>query len=229
MKISVALAAFNGEDYIESQLESVLSQLRMGDEVVISDDSPNSKMSNLIKNMSKNDARIKYVEGPCKGVIKNFENAIKNTTGDVIFLCDQDDVWLDDKVKSVMREIENGADLVLHDAIVTDNKLNIIYESFFINHNSKSGFLNNIIKNSYMGCCMAFKSKLKDDILPFPKGLPMHDQWIGLVAEKKYKVKFLNKPLIFYRRHDKNVTGGKTKFKNKIEWRANLCKNLFRK
>lgn len=229
MKISVALATYNGEKYIEKQLESVLKQLRIGDEVIVSDDCPNSTMSALVKEIANSDARVKYIEGPSQGVIKNFENAIKNTTGDVIFLCDQDDVWLDDKVKSVMREIENGADLVLHDAIVTDAHLNHTCESFFEKHNSKSGLLNNIVKNSYMGCCMAFKSQLKGDIIPFPKELPMHDQWIGLVAEKKYKVKFLNKPLILYRIHGDNVTGGKTKITDKIKWRINICKNLFRK
>ncbi|NCD03262.1 MAG: glycosyltransferase family 2 protein [Clostridia bacterium] len=229
MKISVALAAYNGEKYIEKQLESILKQLRSGDEVIVSDDCPSSAMSDLVKSIVNSDARVKYIEGPSKGVIKNFENAIKNSTGDVIFLCDQDDVWLDDKVQSVMKEIENGADLVLHDAIVTDANLNHICESFFEKHKSKLGLLNNIFKNSYMGCCMAFKSEIKASILPFPNGLPMHDQWIGLIAEKKYKVKLLNKPLILYRVHGENVTGGKTKLTNKIKWRINICKNLLRK
>lgn len=229
MKISVALAAYNGEKYIEQQINSILSQIRAEDEIIVSDDNPNSEMSKLVKNMAESDSRIKYIEGPSQGVIKNFENAIEHTTGDVIFLCDQDDVWVEDKVISVMREIDNGADLVLHDSIVTDENLNAKYNSFFKKNGSREGLFKNIYKNSYMGCCMAFKSKLKKDILPFPKNIPMHDQWIGLVAQKRYKVKFLNKPLILYRLHGDNLTGGKTKLSQKIQWRINICKNLIGK
>lgn len=229
MKISVALAAYNGEKYIEKQINSILCQIRNDDEIIVSDDNPGSEMSKLVKQMAESDSRIKYIEGPSQGVIKNFENAIKHTTGDVIFLCDQDDVWLEDKVLYVMREIESGADLILHDAIVTDAELNTVCDSFFRKNFSKEGLINNIVKNSFMGCCMAFKSKLKDDILPFPNKIPMHDQWIGLVAQKKYNVKFINKPLILYRVHGNNLTGGKTKLNQKIKWRINLCKNLIRK
>lgn len=230
MKVSIALAVYNGEKYIKAQLDSVLKQLRKDDEVIISDDNPGSEMSLLVKKIAENDSRIKYIEGPGKGVIKNFENAIKNTTGDVVFLCDQDDIWLDDKVKIVMKEIDNGADVVLHNAIITDADLSSEGLSFFDKNKSKIGLVKNIIKNSYMGCCMAFKSELKKDILPFPENIPMHDQWIGTVAEKlKYKVTLVDKPLIYYRQHGNNVTGGKTSLGDKIKWRMNITKNILGK
>lgn len=229
LKISVALAAYNGEKYIEQQINSILSQIRIDDEIIVSDDNPNSPMSSLVKQIAESDSRIKYIEGPSQGVIKNFENAISHATGDVIFLCDQDDVWVDDKVLYVMREIEGGADLVLHDAIVTDAELNPTCNSVFEKNRTKPGLIKNIIKNSYMGCCMAFRSELKSDILPFPANLPMHDQWIGLIAQKKYKVKIIDKPLILYRIHGNNVTGGKAKLSTKVKWRINICKNIIRK
>lgn len=230
LRVSVALAAYNGERFIEDQICSILKQLRNDDEVVISDDNPHSVMSNLVKDLAKKDNRIKYIEGPCKGFIKNFENAIKHTTGDVVFLCDQDDVWLEDKVKTVMKEFKDGADVVLHNASITDSNLNMIEESFFKKNGSELGLLKNIIKNSYMGCCMAFKSEMKNCILPFPKDIPMHDQWIGIVAEKlEKKIVLIQKPLIYYRKHGNNVTGGKTTTIQKIKWRLNIIKNILRK
>ena len=115
-KISVALAAYKGENFIGEQLSSILTQLADTDEVVVSDDFPQGKTKEIVLSMAESDKRIRYIEGPAKGLIMNFENAIKNCTGDYIFLADQDDVWLPDKVESVVEEFEKGADLVLHNA-----------------------------------------------------------------------------------------------------------------
>ncbi len=225
-KISVALAAYKGENFIGEQLSSILTQLADTDEVIVSDDFPQGKTKEIVLEMAEEDARIKYIEGPSKGLIMNFENAIKNCTGDYIFLADQDDVWLPDKVEKVCEEFEKGADLVLHNAMVTDKDLKITDTSFFSSHGTKTGYFNNILKNSYMGCCMAFKTELKEKILPFPESLPMHDQWIGLLAEKTGKVSLVEKPLILYRRHGENMTGGKTSLKQKIMWRISIAQEI---
>lgn len=225
-KISVALAAYKGENFIGEQLSSILTQLTDIDEVIVSDDFPQGKTKEIVLEMAEEDARIKYIEGPSKGLIMNFENAIKNCTGDYIFLADQDDAWLPDKVEKVCEEFEKGADLVLHNAMVTDKDLKITDTSFFSSHGTKTGYFNNILKNSYMGCCMAFKKELKEKILPFPENLPMHDQWIGLLAEKTGKVSLVEKPLILYRRHGENMTGGRTSFKQKIMWRLSILQKV---
>ena len=158
MKISVALAAYNGEKYIGEQIESILPQLGRDDEIVVSDDNPAGKTRAAVEFYSAYDGRVRYVEGTGEGVCRNFENAILNCSGDVIFLCDQDDVWLPNKVERVMKAIENGADVVLHDAMMTDGELNVTDESFFSLNGSKRGFVRNFLKNSYMGCCMAFRA-----------------------------------------------------------------------
>ena len=224
--ISVVIAAYNGEKYIMEQLRSVLCQLNEDDEVVISDDNPSGSTYPAIENLLKTDKRIKYIEGPRKGVIKNFENAIKTAKGDYIFLCDQDDVWLDGKVEAVKKELEGGALVVMHDAFVTDSELNIKEESFFASHGTETGYVKNIIRNSYIGCCMAFSADLKPHILPFPENLPMHDQWIGLIGEKTGKVSLINKQYIYYRRHDGAVTGGATSLMQKIKWRFSIINAL---
>ncbi len=227
MKISVALAAYKGEQYITEQLDSILRQLGENDEIIVSDDYPQGKTRDEV--LKFQDKRIRYIEGNGEGVVKNFENALRACTGDVVFLCDQDDVWHPDKVESVMKEIKNGADLVLHDAAVADSALNITEPSYFAIHGSNSSFSGNIIRNSFVGCCMAFRKETLLASLPFPEGLAMHDWWIALVAmKKKQKVVLLDKPLIKWRRHDSTVTGGKTSFWQKIKWRLNIILSLAR-
>ncbi len=227
MKISVALAAYKGEDYIAEQLDSILGQLSDNDEIIVSDDYPQGNTRNIVMEYINRDKRIRYIEGEGKGVVKNFENALRCCTGDVVFLCDQDDVWSPDKVKTVVAEIKNGADLVLHDAAVTNGELSITEPSFFSVHKTNTDYRSNLIRNTFVGCCMAFTKQVMLDTIPFPDGLPMHDWWIALVAIKKgYNVVLVKKPLIKWCRHGGNVTGGKTGLLQKIMWRAKMIRSL---
>ena len=224
--ISVALAAFKGEAYIEAQLRSILPQLSHDDEIIVSDDAPGGATERVVRRVMADDPRVFYVEGKGQGVVANFVNAIRHCRGDKIFLCDQDDVWLPDKVGQVMAAFDKGATLVLHNAYVTDKDLEITDYSFFALRGSQKGFFRNIVKNSYMGCCMAFDRSLLKKIMPMPKYVPMHDQWIGLMGEVYGKVVLLDAPLIYYRRTGQNVTGGATSARQKLQWRRYLVKKL---
>ncbi len=228
--ISVALAAYKGEKYIAEQIKSILPQLGPHDEIVVADDKPGTATQLVVEKLMKKDKRIVYIKGKGKGVVSNFSLAIKHCRGDKIFLCDQDDVWLPDKVERVMEAFRQGADLVLHNAYETDRDLNITVLSFFDKRGSKKGFLRNIVKNSYMGCCMAFDRKMLKHIMPIPKNIPMHDQWIGLICEHYGKVTFIDLPLIYHRVHGKNVTGtSKTSTKQKLRWRRYLIGKLYKR
>jgi len=222
--ISVALAAYKGERYIAEQLDSILSQLGPADEVVVSDDLPGGETEQIVRGIAKTDPRVRYVEGPGQGVIRNFNFAIGETRGDRIFLADQDDVWLPDKVKRCMAAMDNGALLVLHDAKVVDAELAVKEPSFFQLHGTRTGYLANVVRNSYMGCCMAFRSELKQYILPIPDRVPMHDQYIGLLAEKHGTVELIQEPLLLYRQHGDNVTGHPTSTRDKLRWRADILR-----
>lgn len=222
------MAAYHGEKYIGQQIDSILSQLGQDDEIIISDDAPGGETQKIIEACAVVDSRIHYVAGEGRGVVFNFENALKNAKGDFIFLCDQDDVWLETKVSKVMAAFGTGALLVLHDAAVTDENLKLVQPSFFYSHSSGTGFVRNFLRNSYMGCCMAFRRELLAFALPFPGNIPMHDQWLGLVAEKKGEVALLPEQLIFYRRHGGNVTGNKTSLKQKLLWRFSLFRSLIK-
>lgn len=226
--ISVALAAYKGEKYIEQQLRSILDQLGKEDEIIVSDDEPGGMTETIVRRIMAEDDRVIFVEGKGKGVVSNFINAIRYCKGDKIFLCDQDDVWLPEKVRRVMEAFDEGASLVLHNAYVTDENLNITDYSFFEQRGSQKGVLKNILKNSYMGCCMAFDRKLLKKIMPIPKYVPMHDQWIGIIGEIFGKVEFIDTPLIYYRVHGNNVTAGRkaNSFAKKLRWRQYITRRL---
>lgn len=225
MKISVLLAAYNGEKYIGEQIASILPQLGEGDELVVSDDSRDGRTLAAVEPFLS-DGRVKYVKGPQKGVDANKEFLFGVCTGDVAFLCDQDDVWLPDKVEKVMAQINGGAGCVLHNAYLTDANLNKTGQTLFALRNAGRGIFRNIMKNCYTGSCMVLTRQAFTAALPFPKDIPMHDQWLGLVCEKEVKTVFLDEPLILWRRNEGSMTGGETSLAQKIRWRINITKNI---
>lgn len=231
MSISVCMATYNGEAYIKKQLESILVQLKEDDEIIISDDLSTDNTLNIIR--SFNDPRIKiYKDRKYGSPAYNFENALKHASGDYIFLSDQDDVWLFNKVIS-MTQLLDKFDLVVSDCKVVDENLKIIHESFFSLLNSGPGFWKNFKKNTFLGCCMAFKKDILFYVLPFPTNIFMHDIWIGHMVELKGKTFFLDQPLMLYRRHGNNASSAAEKSTNsfcyKIKYRFLLLYTLFKR
>jgi glycosyltransferase involved in cell wall biosynthesis len=228
MSISVAMAACNGSNYLREQVESILPQLHSGDQLVISVDPSTDGTRELVEQLVQSSPLIELLTGPGKGISANFENAIRACNCKHIFLCDHDDVWHPNKVAKVLGAFVNSnAALVMHDAEVVDEQLRQREPSFFALRGSKPGYMRNIAKNSYIGCCMAFRRDLKQYILPLPANIPMHDQWIGLLAEKHGGVHFLAEPLIKYRRHSGNATAGSPAgLQQMVAWRAALLQEL---
>ncbi|MDP4103601.1 MAG: glycosyltransferase family 2 protein [Bacillota bacterium] len=210
--LSVCMATYNGAKFVCRQLDSVLKQLSADDEVIVVDDGSKDNTVQLIRETYDDRVQV-YVNERNLGVIHSFEKAISLAKGDILFLCDQDDLWEDDKVETVLKTFkEQDSVLVVHDAHVVDGNLDVISPSWNdYNHNNiKQGIFGNILKNAYTGAFMAFKKELKEDILPFPASIEMHDQWIALVCMlKKKKITFIDKPLVKYVRHGGNVTGMK--------------------
>lgn len=210
--ISVCVATYNGELYIKEQLKSILKQLGVDDEVVISDDGSKDKTCEIIR--SFNDPRIiLLINKGTHGFTHNFENALGNAKGDYIFLSDQDDVWYDSKVKDTMNVLKDY-DFAVSDCITVDKNMKVLQDSRFKAFNVKVGFLNHLIKSRFLGCCMAFRRSVLDASMPFPKNdfLVEHDIWIAAVAFLYFNSKLIETPLIYYRRHGNNVSeGGFTK------------------
>lgn len=223
--ISVCMATYNGDKYIKEQLDSILMQLSENDELIISDDSSNDNTLNIIESLK--DSRIKVYRNEFRNVVQNFEFAISKSKGDFIFLSDQDDIWHPDKVKEYLKSFENSnANLVISDLQLIDKHGQYIHQEFFKKKFSSS-FLRNLLKNEFIGCSIAFDKSVKNKILPFPNDIPMHDWWIGLISLRNFNVIFIEKKLLFYRRHDNNVSSTKSsKLSKVVVWRVKLIKNL---
>ncbi len=205
--ISVVMTSYNGEKYIGEQIESVLLNLSMEDELIISDDGSKDGTLDLIKAYQDKDERIHLYEGPHKGINANFDYALRQARGEILFICDQDDIWAKEKKEEVLKAFSKEKCMaVVHDCDVIDDREKVCIASFMQHRNSGSGALKNITKNSYIGCCMAFKRELLDLALPIPDRIEMYDQWIGVLADLYGGSYFLQKKLIHYRRHGENAS-----------------------
>jgi glycosyltransferase involved in cell wall biosynthesis len=229
---SVCMATYNGEKYIKDQLETILSQLGEQDELIISDDSSTDSTLDIITAFQ--DPRIRIIKNQLfKSPIYNFENALKHATGDFLFLSDQDDIWLPSKLET-MKKYLSMYDLVVCDCSYVDDDMSLILESYFEWRNAGPGLLKNLYKNRYLGCCMAFNRKVLNLSLPFPKDIPMHDIWIGIVGDMYCTSFFLKEKLMLYRRHSNNVTVFSDRFTSpfsyleQFKFRFKIVKNLLK-
>lgn len=223
--ISVCMATYNGAKYIRKQVDSILPQLGDDDELIISDDGSTDETLSVLKDI--NDYRIKVVlnSSGTHGVVPNFENALRHAKGDVIFFSDQDDIWAEKKVEVMMKALQN-VDLVVHDALIMDKDGNVSDVNYFSIRPPHKGYWSNLYRNCFMGSCMAFRASLLPKVLPFPRHVLWHDMWIGLVASREGRVKFINDKLLYYRRHGDNAsaTGEKSTFskRKQLEYRIQM-------
>jgi glycosyltransferase involved in cell wall biosynthesis len=205
MRISVALASCDGERWIRAQVESILSQLGANDELVVADASSTDRTLDILEGFA--DARIRCLRGLPRGDIPgSFGKALAECGGEIVFLSDQDDLWLPGKVELCRKALEDsGADLVVHDARVCGPDERILSESFLADRRVAVGFWRNLWRPGYLGCALAFRRRLLVRALPFPYRVPMHDWWLGLLAERGEGVALLRVPLILHRRHLHNA------------------------
>lgn len=222
MKISVAIASYNGEKYIKQQLDSILSQTVAVDEIVISDDGSTDKTVEMIQSFQ--DPRIRLITGnPYPGYCGNFAYAIENTTGDIIFISDQDDIWMKEKVEKYMAVFRAYSDieLIVSDGTLIDkdgnridndqSNLNSIYTPHLSNRKSgkllKSEFLAmSVFTTLSHGMRMCIRKSLRHSLFPFPQSHIIHDRWIGFCGLNKDAAYYLEDELVQYRLHDSNVT-----------------------
>ncbi len=228
--ISVCMATYNGEKYLRQQLESILSQLSPQEaEIVIADDGSTDETLQFVDSLKDSRIRVLPAEKHL-GTIYNYERALQAAKGDVLFLADQDDIWLPGKVTVVLDGLKE-CDLVMHDAYMLCPKDS--QEGVWLRFGKlsdirpyRSGVLRNWWKNSFTGCCMAFRRDVLEKALSFPKNLPMHDQWLGIVAERYFRTRWIGEPLTEYRQHSSNAThigNSPAGILQKIKWRVDLA------
>lgn len=228
IRVSVCMPVYNGLPYLQEQVKSILQQLEPSDELVVSDDGSTDESIAWLQSLG--DARVRVLqESPCRHPSYNLEKALQAARGKYILLADQDDIWLSGKVNLMVAALKSHA-LVVHDCMVTDEKLQVQVPSFFAIHGSGPGLLKNFIRNSYLGCCMGFRREVLDKAMPFPKGIGMHDIWLGLVAALWFKTAFISEKLVLYRRHGNNAstTSDKSKLSlwQQLQLRLTLARQL---
>jgi len=223
-KVAVLIATYNGEKYFKEQVESVLNQTYKNIVIYIRDDDSTDNTKKIINEYVKKypDKIIqvkdnKIAKGACKNFMYLLEYVYNLNKYDIFMFCDQDDVWLENKIGITVSEYnkvknKNEPILIHTDLNVVNEELNLIDKSFFkySNLNSNYNKINNyLIQNNITGCTILINKSLVDLIKFDIKDICMHDWYFALLASTFGNVIFINKPTIKYRQHANNVIGAK--------------------
>ena len=222
LSISVCIATYNGEKYIQEQLETIFPLLIEGDEVIISDDGSTDNTIDILNEYRKS-YPIYLVNGPQEGFSSNFGNAVLHAKNDIIVFSDQDDIWAENKLNLIREAFEDDKlTTLLHNMATFRDHTLIDTEEIAIQYHP--GVLRNFIKSCYWGCCMAVRREFVQRFLPFRKCCVGHDQLIGLMSEKFGKTAYINQKLIWHRLHQTNTSNHRT-VKQMIDFRIELQKD----
>ena len=217
-KISAAIAAYCGEKYILRQLESLFRQTEKIHEIIICDDSPSDTLYKLVSSI--------IPEAPCTikiyrnetplGPTQNFAKAISLCTGDLIFLCDQDDVWKEDKVQKLAAILKNDphADVVFcNSSVVDENLVPLGYSTTDIvkfsaenavDLNNGKGILHLLRTPMLYGHNIAMKRSFLPLLLPIPGELTSHDLFIAELCAGSGRLRCVYEDLTLHCRHGEN-------------------------
>lgn len=222
MPLEIFMATYNGQNFIQKQIESILSQSFQDYHLFIGDDASTDKTQEIIEKFtSEHPDKITFIPFEINvGANANFSRLIEMSEGDYIMLADQDDIWHPDKIAASMEamqmlEAEYGKDeplLVYSDLNVIDETDNVIHPSWkkYVGVTKKSYSLSRLlVRHAYLGCTLLFNKELYMLSTPIPLEAGMHDYWITLIATLFGKIKEVDHPLIDYRLHKRNVIGAR--------------------
>jgi glycosyltransferase involved in cell wall biosynthesis len=215
MLVSVALASCNGEKYIREQLDSILGQTCQDFELVICDDCSGDSTWDIIREYEQKDKRIRcYRNDANAGFVKNFEKAIGLCKGDYIALSDQDDIWMEDHLETLLQNIGSSM-ICCGDAMLVDEDGKDMYRHSEIQGNLSLSLLDDSRKifihviyggNQYQGASMLLERNAAGVLLPVPEGAGYHDVWFVLSACANNSFVYINKVITKWRRHGENAS-----------------------
>jgi glycosyltransferase involved in cell wall biosynthesis len=225
--VSIALCTYNGERFLREQLDSIVNQTYSPLEVIIVDDCSTDNTLQLITTYAERYDFIKiFRNAENLGYVRNFEKALLLCNGELISLCDQDDIWLSDKIQRQVEAIGSNL-MIYHNSEFVDvsgnslNKRMSDVVNLYRGDDPKSFLLFNCIS----GHSVLLKRELRDELIPFPSG-NFHDWWIGYVATNLGSIDFLDDCLVKYRQHQQNSTNIlKLKGKSSPKKLSNSAKN----
>lgn len=219
--VDILVACYNGEHFLRELLNSLINQTYKDFNIIVRDDgSTDDTLMILNEYKTFYPDKITLVEGaPSKSAKNNFFELMNHTDADYVMFCDQDDVWLENKVElalSKMREAEKAykstTPILCHtDLKVVDQNLNMINPSFFRMQKfdiSKVSLNRALVQNIVTGCT----TMINKPLLELAKGtnsdnIIMHDWWLFLIASAFGIVEVVNTPTILYRQHENNQLG----------------------
>ncbi len=227
--VSVVMATYNGKQYLAQQLDSVLAELTPDDEVIIVDDGSQDGTLELLDSFESSTVRIvRNLHND--GVLATFECGLLLSSRDIVFLCDQDDVWLPGKRAAFVAAFERDPRVlvVVSDAQLIDASGIVTAPSFMATRGGfRSSVGSNLVRNRYLGCAMALRRELLLAALPIPRWVPMHDMWLGALGSILGRVHYISAPLMQYRRHGGNLSPFRHQgWSRMLRWRLALLMAL---
>lgn len=221
--VSVALATYNGRPWLAEQLDSILAQdVGAGRtlEVVASDDGSTDGTLQLLADYSNSGAPVRVVTrgpGEAGGVTRNFDRALRATTGEVVLLSDQDDVWPRGRIAKLLQPLAEGADLAYGDYVTTDGDLR---PTGRVRPGPPHDGL--VFQNQIPGMTMAMRRWLLEADQPIHAAAPIHDWWLLVLALHLGRVAYVPEVVTLYRQHGGNAIGVETRRRSAGEYAARL-------
>jgi glycosyltransferase involved in cell wall biosynthesis len=210
--LSIAMATYNGEKYINEQIDSILAQTYQDFELVVCDDYSTDNTAQIIQAFSRDDGRIHFYKNEERfGYIKNFEKALRLCRGDYIALSDQDDIWEHNHLELLYKNIGENR-LICSNALLVDmhnESLNITMKDIIHIKNVPCDprliFQRLLYMNFVQGTSMLIDRRLLDNAFPFPGDMP-HDYWLAMIAASESKLVYGDFISLRYRQHETNIT-----------------------
>jgi glycosyltransferase involved in cell wall biosynthesis len=206
------MATYNGGKYLTRQLDSILSQIKSKDEVVIVDDCSTDDTVEIIKNYNCNNIKL-FLNDRNQGHVKSFEKAIGLASNDIILLSDQDDVWLPERLNKLIDKcyVKKMALLTSNFGLIDENDLSLPDPKHKLREIDSNLHIRNIFniylgKRPYFGCAMIFRRDLLDIAFPFPAWVEGHDVWLALCSNALKSNFHIELKTINRRLHSSNLT-----------------------
>ena len=206
--VSIAMASYNGEKYISQQIDSILHQTYPNIEIVIVDDGSRDGTLEVVQQYVSQFPFVHvYRNAENSGITKTFESAIKKCKGEFIALSDQDDIWVEHKIQTLLDAID-GYDAVFSDSILVDENGNSLGKKFssMIRMNTVTNGARFLLSNTVPGHTIMMKRSFAETLYPFPANV-FFDLWISFNAASGKGIKFVDDTLVHYRQHTSNAVG----------------------
>lgn len=223
--ISIVMATYNGEAYLEKQLNSLVFQTYSNFEIIVSDDNSTDSTLAILRKFSKKYGLTVLSNKNSSGLVGNFSNGLMAAKGEYIALCDQDDIWELNKLDLLLERIDDF-DIVQGQLVIIDEKGNYhpaqyMHDAYETDKTSLYSIENYIKENPMLGCATLITKQCIKNSLPVPEGFVYHDWWIALNAILKGNgICNVDIPVVKYRQHTSNTA--KSNF-----WSPKWCKKKY--